>query len=92
MGKKEKNLPMTPNIFYELKDKHLGKVHRAAAAGDVDKLYHLSQRKKDLNKADKKKTVRLFTSPLPGDMWKTSVSCLVEKSGWLCITVTLERP
>ena len=57
-AKKKKHASGTPDsgsvlsVGYELKDKDLGKVHKAAAAGDVGKLKQLSK-KNDINQLDK---------------------------------------
>lgn len=40
------------SVGYELKEKDLGKVHKAAVAGDVSKLKQLAK-KNDLNQLDK---------------------------------------
>lgn len=56
--KKKKTPSSTPDngsvlsAGYELRDKDLGKVHRAAAAGDVVKLRQLAK-KNDINQLDK---------------------------------------
>lgn len=57
-AKKKKPSSATPDsgsvlsVGYELKDKDLGKVHKAAAAGDLAKL-KLLVKKNDLNQLDK---------------------------------------
>lgn len=56
--KKKKHPSGTPDsgsvlsVGYELKDKELGKVHKAAAVGDLVKLRQLAK-KNDLNQLDK---------------------------------------
>lgn len=56
--KKKKNPSSTPDngsvlsVGYELKDKDLGKVHKAASAGDLAKLKQLAK-KNDINQLDK---------------------------------------
>lgn len=56
--KKKKHPSGTPDsgsvlsVGYELKDKDLGKVHKAAAAGDLVKLKQLAK-KNDINQLDK---------------------------------------
>lgn len=58
LTKKKKRSPGTPDSGsvlsggYELKDKDLGKVHKAAAVGDVGKLKELAE-KHDINQLDK---------------------------------------
>lgn len=58
LTKKKKRLSGTPDSArdlcggYELKDKDLGKVHKAAAVGDLVKLKELAE-KHDINQLDK---------------------------------------
>lgn len=56
--KKKKHASGTPDngsalsVGYELKDKDLGKVHKAASVGDLAKLKQLAK-KNDINQLDK---------------------------------------
>lgn len=70
LTKKKKRLSGTPDSGsvlsggYELKDKDLGKVHKAAAVGDVGKLKELAE-KHDINQLDKENR-RVALNPRKG--------------------------
>ncbi|XP_036962750.1 ankyrin repeat domain-containing protein 26 isoform X2 [Acanthopagrus latus] len=69
--KKKKNPSGTPDsgsvlsIGYELKDKDLGKVHKAASAGDLAKLKQLAK-KNDINQLDKENRTALHIACASG--------------------------
>nr|XP_046249237.1 ankyrin repeat domain-containing protein 36A isoform X2 [Scatophagus argus] len=69
--KKKKHPSGTPDsgsvlsVGYELKDKDLGKVHKAAAAGDLAKLKQLSK-KNDINQLDKENRTALHIACASG--------------------------
>lgn len=69
--KKKKNPSSTPDngsvlsVGYELKDKDLGKVHKAASAGDLAKLKQLAK-KNDINQLDKENRTALHIACASG--------------------------
>eukprot|EP00066_Takifugu_rubripes_P016477 XP_011605743.1 PREDICTED: ankyrin repeat domain-containing protein 7-like [Takifugu rubripes] len=71
LTKKKKRLSGTPDSGsvlsggYELKDKDLGKVHKAAAGGDVGKLKELAE-KHDINQLDKENRTALHIACASG--------------------------
>lgn len=66
-AKKKKHSSGTPDsgsvlsLGYELKDKDLGKVHKAASVGDVAKLKQLAK-KNDINQLDKENRYLVFAA------------------------------